>query len=78
MKIAVSISGPLFKRAERFRRRTQKSRSRLLTDALIEYLAAHTPDQVTAAMNKAVEKLASTNSRFVSAAARRVLEQSEW
>jgi len=52
-------------------------RSRLLRDALTEYLARHTPDQVTAAMNKPLHELAGTDSRFVSTLAQRVLERIE-
>jgi hypothetical protein len=72
MKITVSISKDLFESAERFRQRTQKSRSRLWRDALTEYLARHTRKQVTAAMNKALQELATTDSGFISASARRV------
>jgi metal-responsive CopG/Arc/MetJ family transcriptional regulator len=78
MKITVSISKHLFETAERFRQQTQKSPSRLWRDALTEYLARHTREQVTAAMNKALQELATSDSGFVSASARRILERSEW
>jgi antitoxin MazE6 len=78
MKIIVSVSKHLFETAERFCLQTQKSPSRLWRDALTEYLARHTREQVTAAMNKALQKLASTDSGFVSASALRILERSEW
>lgn len=37
--------------AERLARRTRRSRSRLFTDALREYLARHAPDKVTESMD---------------------------
>jgi len=78
MKTAVSIPDDLFEGAERLARRTKKSRSRLFRDALKEYLARHTPDQVTEAMNNALAELGATDDPFVSTSARRVLERSEW
>ena len=68
----------LFEAAERLARRTKKSRSQLFRDALREYLARHTPDQVTDAMDKALAQLAGTDDRFLSASARRILKRAEW
>jgi len=78
MKTAVSIPDEVYDRAERLARRTRRSRSRLFSDALREYLARHTPDEVTEAMNKACAELGEANNSFVSSAARRILERSEW
>ena len=78
MKTAVSIPDEVFKGAERLARRTKRSRSRLFSDALKEYLARHTPDQVTEAMDRAVDELGESKDTFVSSATRRVLEQSKW
>jgi metal-responsive CopG/Arc/MetJ family transcriptional regulator len=78
MKTAISIPDDLFEGAEDLARRTKKSRSRLFRDALQEYLARHTPDQVTQAMNHALAELGTGDDPFVSEAARRVLERSEW
>ena len=74
MKTAVSIPDEVFEEAERFRaRRTKKSRSRLFTDAIREYLARHAPDDVTAAMDR--ESVLSYGDRaadrFVASAAQR-------
>ena len=76
--VAVSIPEDVFKGAERLARKTKRSRSRLFSDALKEYLARHTPDSVTEAMNKACSELGAAKDEFVSSAARRVLERSEW
>jgi metal-responsive CopG/Arc/MetJ family transcriptional regulator len=78
MKTAVSIPDELYQGAERLARRTKKSRSRLYGDALKEYLARHAPDEVTEAMNRACAEAGNARDRFVSAAARRILERSEW
>lgn len=78
MKTAVSIPDDLFDGAEQLARRTKKSRSRLFSDALREYLARHSPEQVTDAMNKACAEIEERKDDFVSAASRRVLERVEW
>ena len=78
MKTAISLPDDLFEGAERLARRTKKSRSRLFRDALREYLARHTPDHVTEAMDKALAEIGPTEDPFVSASARRILERSEW
>jgi hypothetical protein len=81
MKTAVSIPDEVFQGAERLARRTRKSRSQLFSDALREYVARHAPDEVTDAMDEVCAQLGSPsdkNDRFVSSAARRVLERTEW
>jgi metal-responsive CopG/Arc/MetJ family transcriptional regulator len=78
MKTAVSIPDDIFEGAERLARRTRRSRSRLFSDALREYLARHAADQVTEAMDSVCAELGETKDSFVSAAARRTLERSEW
>ena len=78
MKTAVSIPDDVFEGAERLARRTRKSRSRLFSDALREYLARHTPEEVTESMNKACAETGEMTGPFVSSAARRTLERSKW
>jgi metal-responsive CopG/Arc/MetJ family transcriptional regulator len=78
MKRAVSIPDEVYEGAERLARRTKKSRSRLFSDALQEYLARHAPDEVTEAMNRACAEAGEAKDPFVSSAARRILERSEW
>jgi len=78
MKTAISIPDEVYQGAERLARRTKKSRSRLYGDALKEYLARHAPDEVTEAMNRACAEVGETKDPFVSSAARRILERSEW
>ncbi len=78
MKTAVSIPDDLFQGAERLARRTRKSRSRLFSDALREYITRHGGDEVTEAMNRVCAELGKTEDSFVSSVARRVLERAEW
>jgi metal-responsive CopG/Arc/MetJ family transcriptional regulator len=78
MKTAVSIPNDLFDMAERLARRTRKSRSRLFSDALREYLARRSPDKITEAMDHALTEIGEGNDSFVAAVSRRRLEQSEW
>jgi metal-responsive CopG/Arc/MetJ family transcriptional regulator len=78
MKTAVSIPDEVFEGAERLARRTKKSRSRLFSDALKEYLARHSPDKVTEAMNNACDEIGEMADPFVSTASRRTLERSKW
>ena len=78
MKTAVSIPDDVFQEAEQLARRTRKSRSQLFSDALREYVARHAPDEVTERMDRICSQPGISRDQFVSAAARRVLEQSEW
>jgi metal-responsive CopG/Arc/MetJ family transcriptional regulator len=83
MKTAVSIPDEVFEGAERLAKRTKKSRSRLFSDAVREYLARHAPEEVTAAMDRVCAELgnsaeSTSTDDFVASAARRTLKQSEW
>jgi metal-responsive CopG/Arc/MetJ family transcriptional regulator len=78
MKAAVSIPDDVFEGAGRLARRTGKSRGKLFSEALREYLARHTSDEVTEAMHRTCDVLGNPRDPFVSSAARRVLERSEW
>jgi metal-responsive CopG/Arc/MetJ family transcriptional regulator len=78
MKTAISIPDEVFEGAERLARRTKKSRSQLFSDAVSEYIARHAPEEVTEAMDRVCEELGHSKDKFVSAAARRALEHSEW
>jgi predicted transcriptional regulator len=78
MKIAVSIPDEVFRQAEELAQRTETSRSALYARALAEYLARHTPDQITDAMNRVCDELGLGVDDFTAAASRRILERSEW
>ncbi len=79
MKTAVSLPDCVYRDAERYAKRTRKSRSQLYAEALSEYLARHAPDEVTEDMNAVVEQLGAFGSDpFVDRAARRALKNVEW
>ena len=78
MKTAVSIPNDLFEGADCLARRTRRSRSRLFSDALREYLAHHTPDNVTELMNKALAEIGAGKDKLPSSAARTTLQRVEW
>ena len=79
MKTAVSVPDELFHAAELHAKRSNKSRSRLYSDALAEYLARHVPDEVTEAMDRVIERLGEPPpDEFTARAAREVLHRTEW
>jgi metal-responsive CopG/Arc/MetJ family transcriptional regulator len=78
MKTAVSIPDEVFEKVERFARRARRSRSEVFSAALREYIARHAPDEVTDAINRAVDEIRDQTDEFVAAASRRVLENTEW
>ena len=79
MKTAVSLPDAVYREAERHAKRTRKSRSQMYAEALSEYLARHAPDEVTAAMNAAIDRLGvAIPDPFVTRAARKVLKSVEW
>lgn len=78
MKTALSIPNDLFEGAERLARCTRRSRSRLFTDALREYLARHAPEKVTESMDQAITEIGEEKHEFISSVVRRRLERTEW
>jgi metal-responsive CopG/Arc/MetJ family transcriptional regulator len=78
MKIAVSVPDDVFQRAERLARRAGRSRSEVYSSALREYVARHTPEEVTDVLDRVVADLGETADPFVSETGRRVLETTEW
>lgn len=78
MKIAVSIPDDVFRRAEELAERTNRTRSRLYSDALGEYLARHGTDTVTSSMNEALAGIYQSPDAFVTEANRSLLAKSEW
>ena len=78
MKTAVSIPDEVFERAERLVKRSGRSRSDVYSAALKEYVDRHGSDDVTEAMNHVCDAIGDERDAFTTAAARRVLERSEW
>ena len=78
MKTAISLPDELFSKAERIAKRTGKSRSQVFQEALGDYVARHTPEEVTEAMNRACAEAGDRPDPFATAAAGRVLRRSDW
>ena len=78
MKTAVSIPDDLFEEAKRLAIELRTSRSQLYSRALQEFVARHTPDPLTEAMNRVVDEVGSELDEFSQKASRRVLERVEW
>jgi predicted transcriptional regulator len=78
MKTAISLPDDVFEQAEQLARRLNKSRSELYREAVAEYVARHDPEAITEAMNRVAQQIDTGHDGFVSAAARRVLERTEW
>ena len=78
MKTAISIPDELFAEADALARRLKKSRSELYSRALAEFLARHSPDEVTEALNQVCTDVGEEDDSFRKAAVRRALERIEW
>lgn len=78
MKTAVSIPDEVFQKVERLAERERRSRSEVYSAALREYVARHSPDEDTEAMNRVCDQVGAEPDEFLAAAARRVLERVEW
>ncbi len=78
MKTAVSIPDVIFEQAELFAKRAKRTRSQLFSDALAEYLARHTGDEITDAMNRVLDATGEAADPFISAASQRTLANVEW
>lgn len=78
MKTAVSVPDDVFESAERLARRERRSRSEVYSAALREYVARHSPDEVTDAINRVVSDVGSEVDPFLEHAAARTLERTEW
>lgn len=78
MKTAVSIPDEVFEEAERLARRMKCSRSKIFSWALAEYIARHSADRVTEAMDRVLAELDGAPDPFAVAAGRRTLDRTEW
>ncbi len=78
MKTAISLPDEVFEQAERLAQRMKKSRSEIYREALAEYVARHEPDAVTEALDRVAKGIDTRPDALSSAAARRILEPTEW
>jgi Ribbon-helix-helix protein, copG family. len=78
MKTAISIPDAVFEAAERLARRMKRSRSDMYSQAVAEFVARHSPDRVTEAMNEALAGIDSAPDEFTREASRRAVVRSDW
>ena len=78
MKTAISIPDDVFTKADRLAQKLKQSRSQLYSRAVREYVARHSNDDVTAALDALYAHEAPADDSFSVAAAKRTLERSEW
>lgn len=78
MKTAISLPNELFGEAQRLAGQLGISRSELYGRALREFLARHTPDQITQDLDALCDVLAEEPGDFLVRAGRRVVERTEW
>jgi predicted transcriptional regulator len=78
MKTAISIPDDVFADADELARELRQSRSQLYSRAVREYVARHSADSVTAALDSICAEEPLESDSFTTAAARRTLEHSEW
>jgi metal-responsive CopG/Arc/MetJ family transcriptional regulator len=78
MKTAISIPDPVFQAAEKHAKRMRKSRSQLFSEAMVEYLERHTPDEITRIMNETLKSIGNFDNSFVCKASQSLLGRSEW
>lgn len=74
MRTAVSVPDVVFEEAKRL----AKSRSRVYSEALVEYVTRHDPNSVTTRLDEVCEALGPTDDPFVSQTARKIFERVEW
>lgn len=78
MKTAVSIPNDVFEEAEQLAKRTNKSRSQVFADALREYLARHSSDEITDAMNRVITQVGVQPDEWLAKVSHRSLKRNEW
>lgn len=78
MKTAISIPDDVFAKADRLARKLKQSRSQLYSRAVREYVARHSQDDVTGALDALYAEEPTGTDDFGKAAVKRTLERSEW
>jgi metal-responsive CopG/Arc/MetJ family transcriptional regulator len=80
MKTAVSVPNDVFEKAEQLARSAGRSRSDVYSAALREYVARHSNDEVTEAVNRVVDQLGqeAETDEFIRQVANQALQTVEW
>jgi len=78
MNVSVSIPDPVFSEAEALARRLNASRSEIYARALAAFVATHTPERVTEALNAVPDAAGAGPDAFARHATRQTLERAAW
>jgi metal-responsive CopG/Arc/MetJ family transcriptional regulator len=78
MKTAISIPDSVFQAAEKHAKRMHKSRSQLFSEAMVEYLERHTPDEITRMLNETLKTIGDFDDSFLQKASHSLLGRSKW
>lgn len=78
MKTAISLPKDVFEKAERLAKKARKSRSQLYCEAIREYLARHSPDELTEALDRVIEENGLPEQEFATLASAQTLARVEW
>jgi predicted transcriptional regulator len=78
MKTAILLPKDVFEKAERLAKRARKSRSQLYCEAIREYVARHSSDEITEALDRVIEKNGQPEERFVTLASAQTLARVDW
>jgi len=78
MKTAISIPDDVFADAEVLARALNESRSHLYSRAVREFIARHSPQRVTAALDEVCADVPDQDDGFVRGSARHALRRIEW
>ena len=78
MKTAISIPKDVFDKAERLAKRAQKSRSQLYCEAIREYVARHSPDEITETLDLVIEENGQPEDEFIKLASALTIARVEW
>ncbi|HEY7466929.1 MAG TPA: hypothetical protein VIB47_09585 [Dehalococcoidia bacterium] len=80
MKTAISLPDELFQAVERLVRLSRRHRSEVYADALREYVARHSQDEVTDSLDRVLKQIDAKagDDGFVKEAARRIFAETDW
>jgi predicted transcriptional regulator len=78
MKTAISLPRDVFEKAERLARRVRKSRSQLYCEAIREYVARHSSDELTEALDRVIEGNGQPEEKFVRLTSAQTLARVDW
>jgi hypothetical protein len=78
MKTAIFVPDDVFRSAEKLAKRLKKSRSRLYSEAVAEYVARRTPGDVTEAYDRVAAEIDTRVDKPLATAAARRLIDNEW